>query len=62
MVVQPRSSTAEAAATVQKRNEALLLNLYINERRIEDVTVLDLKGRIRLTDRTRRLHESIRSL
>ena len=38
MVVQPRSSTAEAAATVQKRNEALLLNLYINERRIQDVT------------------------
>ena len=62
MVVQPRSSTAEAADTVQKRKEALLLNLYINERRIEDVTVLDLKGRIRLTDRTRGLHKSIRSL
>ena len=39
-----------------------MFNLYINERRIEDVTVLDLKGRIRLTDRTRGLHESIRSL
>lgn len=39
-----------------------MLNLYINERRIEDVTVLDLKGRIRLTGRTRGLHESIRSL
>ncbi len=62
MVVQPRSSSAEAADTVQKRKEALLLNLYINERRIEDVTVLDLKGRIRLTGRTRGLHESIRSL
>ena len=62
MVVQPRSSTAEAADTVQKRKEALLLNLYINERRIEDVTVLDLKGRIRLTDRTRGLHEAIRTL
>jgi len=62
MVVQPRSSTAQAADTVQKRKEALLLNLYINERRIEDVTVLDLKGRIRLTDRTRGLHKSIRSL
>ena len=62
MVVQPRSSTAKAADTVQKRKEALLLNLYINERRIEDVTVLDLKGRIRLTDRTRGLHKSIRSL
>ena len=39
-----------------------MFNLYINERRIEDVTVLDLKGRIRLTDRTRGLHKSIRSL
>ena len=39
-----------------------MLNLYINERRIEDVTVLDLKGRIRLTDRTRGLHEAIRTL
>ena len=39
-----------------------MFNLYINERRIEDVTVLDLKGRIRITGRTRGLHESIRSL
>lgn len=39
-----------------------MLNLYIDERRIEDVTVLDLKGRIRITGRTRGLHKSIRSL
>jgi len=39
-----------------------VFNLYINERRIEDVTVLDLKGRIRITGRTRGLHKSIRSL
>jgi anti-sigma B factor antagonist len=39
-----------------------VFNLYINERRIEDVTVLDLKGRIRKTGRTRGLHKSIRSL
>jgi anti-sigma B factor antagonist len=39
-----------------------LFNLYINERRIEDVTVLDLKGRIRITGRARGLHNSIRSL
>ena len=39
-----------------------MFNLYINERRIEDVTVLDLKGRIRITGRTRGLHKSIRSL
>ena len=39
-----------------------MLNLYIHERRIEDVTVLDLKGRIRLTGRTTGLHKSIRKL
>ena len=39
-----------------------MFNLYINERCIEDVTVLDLKGRIRITGRARGLHKSIRSL
>jgi anti-sigma B factor antagonist len=39
-----------------------VLNLYINERRIEDVTVLDLKGRIRITGRTTGLRKSIRGL
>ena len=39
-----------------------MFNLYINERRIDDVTVLDLKGRIRITGRTGGLHNSIRSL
>lgn len=39
-----------------------MINLYINERRIEDVTVLDLKGRIRIPGRARGLHKSIRSL
>ena len=39
-----------------------MLNLYINERRIEDVTVLDLKGRIRITGGTKGLHKSIRCL
>jgi anti-sigma B factor antagonist len=39
-----------------------VFNLYINERRIDDVTVLDLKGRIRITGRARGLHKSIRSL
>ena len=39
-----------------------MFNLYINERRIGDVTVLDLKGRIRSTGRTRGLHKSIRYL
>jgi len=39
-----------------------LLNLYINERRIGNVTVLDLKGRIRNTGTRRGLHKSIRRL
>jgi anti-sigma B factor antagonist len=39
-----------------------MINLYINERRIEDVTVLDLKGRERLRGATISLHESIRCL
>jgi anti-sigma B factor antagonist len=39
-----------------------VFNLYITERRIEDVTVLDLKGRIRITGGNRGLHKSIRCL
>ena len=39
-----------------------MFNLYINERRIGDVTVLDLKGRIRNSGRSRGLHKSIRCL
>lgn len=39
-----------------------MINLYINQRRIEDVTVLDLKGRERIRGTTLALHESIRCL
>ncbi len=39
-----------------------MINLYINERRVEDVTVLDLKGRERIRGATIALHESIRCL
>jgi anti-sigma B factor antagonist len=39
-----------------------MINLYINERRIEDVSVLDLKGRERIRGATIALHESIRCL
>jgi anti-sigma B factor antagonist len=39
-----------------------MINLYINERQIEDVTVLDLKGRDRIRGATIALHESIRCL
>ena len=39
-----------------------MINLYLNERRIAHVTVLDLKGRERIHGATIRLHESIRCL
>ena len=39
-----------------------MINLYINERHIEDVTVLDLKGRERIRGAALGLHESIRCL
>jgi anti-sigma B factor antagonist len=39
-----------------------VINLYINERRVEDVTILDLKGRERIRGATIALHESIRCL
>jgi anti-sigma B factor antagonist len=39
-----------------------VINLYINERRVEDVTVLDLKGRERIRGASMVLHESIRCL
>jgi anti-sigma B factor antagonist len=39
-----------------------MVNLYLNERRVEDVTILDLKGRERIRGATIALHESIRCL
>lgn len=39
-----------------------MINLYINERRTGDVTVLDLKGRLRVGGNTVALHKSIRAL
>ena len=39
-----------------------MINLYINERRAGDVTVLDLKGRVRAGGTTVALHKSIRTL
>src|SRR6476660_2376232 len=38
-----------------------MINLYINQRRVEDVTILDLKGRERIRG-AMSLHESIRCL
>ena len=39
-----------------------MINLYINERQVEDVTILDLKGRDRIRGATIALYESIRCL
>ena len=39
-----------------------MVNLYINERRVGNVTVLDLKGRVRIGGTTVALHRTIRSL
>jgi anti-sigma B factor antagonist len=39
-----------------------MINLYLNERRVEYVTILDLKGRERIRGATMALHESIRCL
>jgi anti-sigma B factor antagonist len=39
-----------------------VINLYIKERQIGDVTVLDLKGRVRVGGDTVALHKSFRSL
>ena len=39
-----------------------MINLYINERRAGDVTVLDLKGRLRIGGSTVALHKTIRTL
>ena len=39
-----------------------MINLYINQRRVDDVTILDLKGRERIRGATLALHESIRCL
>jgi anti-sigma B factor antagonist len=39
-----------------------VINLYIKERQVGDVTVLDLKGRVRVGGATVALHRSFRSL
>jgi anti-sigma B factor antagonist len=39
-----------------------VVNLYLNQRRIGEVTVLDLKGRVRIVGSTIALHRSVRCL
>ena len=50
------------AGAVTALNETQMINLYLNERRVDDVTILDLKGRERIRGATIALHESIRCL
>jgi anti-sigma B factor antagonist len=42
--------------------ETQVISLYINERRVEDVTILDLKGMERIRGINVELHKSIRCL
>jgi anti-sigma B factor antagonist len=44
------------------RKVEAVINLYINERRDGDVTILDLKGRVRVGGTTVALHNAIRTL
>ncbi len=39
-----------------------MINLYIDERRVGDVTILDLKGRVRVGGTALALHKTIRTL
>ena len=39
-----------------------MVNLYLNQRRIGEVTVVDLKGRVRIVGSTIALHRSVRCL
>jgi anti-anti-sigma factor len=39
-----------------------VINLYLNERQVDAVTILDLKGRLRVGGNAWALHRSIRSL
>jgi anti-sigma B factor antagonist len=48
--------------TVRYRNVEHVINLYINERRVGDVSILDFKGRLRVGGNTVALHRSIHCL
>ena len=48
--------------TLDCRNVEPVINLYINERRSADVTILDLKGRLRVGGNALALHRSVRAL
>ena len=44
------------------RSVETMINLYINERRAGDVTILDVKGKLRIGGNSLALHKSMRSL
>lgn len=48
--------------TLHCRKVKAVINLYINERRAGEVTVLDLKGRLRVGGTTVALHKAIHTL
>ena len=58
----PQRKSLDAPAISKDLKETQVINLFINERRMEDVTILDLKGRERIRGATVALHESIRCL
>lgn len=39
-----------------------MINLYINQRKVENITILDMKGRVRIGGNTAALYKSIRCL
>jgi anti-sigma B factor antagonist len=56
----PLSSRTALEIVKRKRNK--VINLYINQRFEGNVTILDLKGRVRIGGATISLHRSIRNL
>jgi anti-sigma B factor antagonist len=54
-------SLKPTAKTIEEQNNSVI-NLYLNERRVGEVIVLDFKGRVRITGGTTALHRSIRCL
>lgn len=56
----PLSSRTALEIVKRKRNK--VINLYINQRLEGNVTILDLKGRVRIGGATISLHRSIRNL
>lgn len=61
MFTSRRISTIEETFP-ENQKEGSVVNLYINQRRVGEVTVLDLKGRVRVRGATVELHKAISCL